>query len=369
MINSELYQRLKKALLRCEQFDNTQQLRSFFESNERLEPWQDSLPSYTTSRSGFVEAVIGFLIKNYRGNPKENVLVILVKLLAKNINIADSRHQTLAELAQELETVLSKNPDSKPEIEVTTKTDFKPEANSKGEAFSPIILSEKLLTCARAVAHISVSKIVNGNTNKVPTGTGWLVTPKLALTCWHVIEARGDRDGLVDDYNLQQQIKNSILTFDYTQFAQGIQYGVEKCEYKNYDLDYAVLRIGDRNDHPLENRGFLKLDRYAPLTKVLQLYVIQHLKGQPQHASTGFFVENDVSNNKQILHSAPTEKGTSGAPVLNVNNCQVVALHNGEDTNKGFRKATLISAILSDLESNCSNLYKEIVTAQTTYKE
>jgi V8-like Glu-specific endopeptidase len=335
-----------------------------------------------------VEDVIGFLNDKCRDDTKENVLVILVGLLAKQIDPADGRHRTLTELAQELDIVLSSgsstaplgqtaNPNSKPKLSIVPKkTDntlpesvpavrFGQEANPQGESMFFLAVDEKLLTCARSVARVSIPKIIDGRMEQVPvpTGTGWLVTPELALTCWHVIEARGRWDYPISELDLQEQIGNGLLTFNNALPGRGVEYKIEKLEYYNPDLDYALLRLQERAARPLQQWGFLRLDEDEPVTVQTKLLVIQHPKGQPQQRSEGYFVKL-ASDTNRILHNAPTEQGTSGAPVLKVNNWQVVALHNGENEAEQLREATLISAILSDLRQNRKELHSEISEAQ-----
>ena len=220
-------------------------------------------------------------------------------------------------------------------------------------------IDEKLLTCARAVARVKVPQIVSGNMKQIPTGTAWLVTPNLALTCWHVIEARGSNSSSIRASDLQEQIAHSTLTFDFAQPGEGIEYGIERLEHEDINLDYALLRLRDRPDYPLEKWGFLKLDADAPLTLQTQFYVVQHPQGQPKQLSGGFFVK--FTSDSKILHDAPTEPGTSGAPVLNVTNFRVVALHNGENEAAKLREATTIKAILADLKQHRPELYDEMV--------
>ena len=157
------------------------------------------------------------------------------------------------------------------------------------------------------------------------------------------------------------------MTFDFTQPGEGIEYGLEQLEHEDVNLDYALLRLRDREDSPLEKRGFLKLDADVPLTLQTSLYVIQHPKGLPQQRSSGFFVES--TSLTKILHNAPTEGGTSGAPVLNVTNFRVVALHNGEDEAEHLRQAITIKAILADLKQHNPKLYDEIVAEQNPNQE
>ena len=379
-IPPEIYPRLRHALSDCDQFKSHSRLYDFFDANEPLKPWCDDLPE-VDNRTERAERVIGFLVNEERSDTQENVLLILLRLLKDQIDSIKPLHQTLSSLLQELVPVLSGSnsntgsvvvPFSKPknlEIETLPKAELALEANPKGEAMRPIFADEKLLNCRRAVARVSVPKIVSGKMKKVPTGTGWLVTPNLALTCWHVIEARDPkRDSPIRASDLHKQIANSTFTFDFTQPGQGIEYGLEQLEHDDVNLDYALLRLRDREDYPLEKWGFLTLDADVPLTLQTQLYVIQHPKGLPQQRSGGIVVES-ASDNPKILHNAPTEGGTSGAPVLNVTNCGVVALHNGEDEAKRLRQATRMKAILADLKENRPELYNEIVAAQNPNEE
>ncbi|MBD2514715.1 trypsin-like peptidase domain-containing protein [Nostoc sp. FACHB-973] len=367
-IPENIYPRLWRTLSNCDQFRTNDRLIDFFDSNDVLKPWCNNLPE-TSSRDERAQRVIAYLDDEYRNDTKENVLMILLRLLTKQIDPVKELHQTLSELIQELEPILALKSNSKPNLIVLQSIDErKAEANPKGEPMPYIAADEKLLNCARAVARVSVPKIVNGNMRQIPTGTGWLVTSELALTCWHVIEARDPkREPPISASDLQKQIANSVFTFDFTQAGVGIEYGLVQMEHDNLELDYAVVRLRDRQDSPLQRRRFLRLDADIDFKLVTQLYVIQHPKGQPQQRSGGFY-KSDLDSNR-ILHSAPTEEGTSGAPVLNVTNFQVVALHNGENETQKLREATKIQAILSDLQHNRPKLYDEIVAAQSQNQE
>lgn len=367
-IPHEIYPRLKKVLSDCPQFRDYDRLLDFFDGNYELKPWSDELKR-ASSRGEQAEKVIGYLVGEDRGDTGDNVLLILLRLLNDQIDPVNSLYQDLSKLIQELEPILPPKSNSKPNLVVLPSIhERKAEANPKGEPMFYIAAEEKLLNCARAVARVSVPKIVNGNMRQIPTGTGWLVTSELALTCWHVMEARDPkREPRISASDLQKQIANSLFTFDFTQAGEGIEYKLVQMEHDNLELDYAVVRLCDRQDSPLQHRRFLRFDADIPFTLGTRLYVIQHPKGQPQQHSDGFY-KSDLESNR-ILHSAPTEEGTSGAPVLNVTNFQVVALHNGENETQKLREATKIKAILSDLQHNCPKLYDEIIAAQSQNQE
>lgn len=106
-IPPEIYSRLRNALLNCDQFDTAQRLRNFFKANAALTPWQSHWQ--TGSPSELVEDAIGYLNDKFRDDTKENALVMLLRLLANSIDPADDRHQILAELAEELNVVLSRH--------------------------------------------------------------------------------------------------------------------------------------------------------------------------------------------------------------------------------------------------------------------
>jgi V8-like Glu-specific endopeptidase len=375
-IPPEISPRLRQALSDCAQFQSHDRLFNFFDANEPLKPWRDDLPE-VNNRADRAERVIGFLVHQKRSNTQENVLLILLNLLKDQIDPIKPLHQTLSGLLQELAPILSGYSSNSNIVPFPTKThtnsesllraELALEANPKGEPMRFIVTDEKLLNCARAVARISVPQIVSDNLKKIPTGTGWLVTPNLALTCWHVIEARGSNSGSIRGSDLKKQIENGLFTFDFTQPGEGIEYGIDRLEHQDVNLDYALLRLRDRPDYPLKKWGFLKLDTDVPLTLQTQLYVIQHPKGQLQQHSGGFFVK--FASNTKILHNAPTELGTSGAPVLNVTPFRVLALHNGENEAEKLREATTIKAILADIKQHRPELYDEIVAVQNPNQE
>jgi predicted MPP superfamily phosphohydrolase len=147
-IPAQLYKRLSEALSQCDQFENNLQLRSFFKVYDLLSPWADRLPqaNNTTQR---VTQVIGFLINEYRKDPKENVLVILVRLLSNTSDPVDSRHQTLSNLADELNIVLNKSganpelPNTDTGARITSNAPVSnPRVNTSNNSFSWLHLTD-----------------------------------------------------------------------------------------------------------------------------------------------------------------------------------------------------------------------------------
>jgi hypothetical protein len=352
-ISTSMYGQLRETLLDCGPFADDRQLSALFK-HPKLKPWRHSVPQAHTPAAR-VEAMLAFLLEKRRADTGENALVLLLQVLSERLDPADECHWQLARLAEELNRALAgASPPARPEEE----------ANPQDEPMTFIAVDEKILACARSVARVSVPRIVDRRLERLPTGTGWLVTPELAFTCWHVVQARGFYDTPINEADLQAQVGNMLFTFDRRLPGEGIEHGVAALEHYDPDLDYALLRLQDRQDAPLSQRGFLALDEEAPLTLQTQLFVIQHPRGQPQQRAAGFFVKKHPTNAHRILHRAPTEQGTSGAPVLNAANWRVVALHNGENQTERLREGTLLKAILADLAQRRPDLSREIMAAQ-----
>lgn len=323
---------LREALSKCDEFEDQSQLKDLFVADELI-PWRDGLKIFNNTKAQ-VNGTIAYLADK-RNTKGQNILVLFLKMLAANYDPSDERHDLLVNIADQLDWYVKKP--SKKETIIS-------EANPEKENMLWITDAEKILRCAYSVAKIQVPQYFQGKKNgkKSGTGTAWMIAPGLGITCLHVLENRDKLDGPVEQNDFEEQIRNALLTFDYTISGKGAQYSINSLEYPNFEtqtLDYAIFRLNDRSDYPLSDRGFNKVDIDAPLTDQSSLYIIQHPLGQPQQSSGGNFLGYSM-NEHLILYDAPTEKGTSGSPVFNRVNWNIVALHNGENRDRKLREGT-----------------------------
>lgn len=237
------------------------------------------------------------------------------------------------------------------------------EATPDGSRLTPILVDKKILRASEAVGLILVPRIVDGVwTNKVPSGTGWLLAPGLVLTCWHVLTARLRQDGDAAEDDVRAQVREAVIQFGHLEPGQGVEYGFEALESSDSDLDYALLRVRPRNDFPLGRYGYLRRDADAPLKVYHRLLVLQHPRGQPKHQSTGPF--RGEGPGATILYEAPTEPGASGAPVLNYGaGLGVVAMHRRESPRPGLREGVLLREVLAHLRQHRAEVHDEILRA------
>lgn len=346
---------LRQVLMACDEVQSQNQLYALLGVDE-LRPFQAGLPG-ANSLSQRIDLTIGYLADKYRSSG-ENALVLFLRFLGSRYDPDDERRGRLLALADQIEWLL-RHPTSQPEATAL-------EANPAAAQMLYIADAEKMLTCARSVARIDVPRIIDGIPCGASNGTTWLTAPGLAITCWHVIEARRPLDPLLTAADLQAQVEQTVLRFDYTAAAKGLQYRVAQLEFptlEDHPLDYAILRLADRSDAPVSGWGYLRLDIDAPLNPQTALYIIQHPLGQPQQASGDTYVRPSPLVGR-ILYRTPTEPGTSGAPVFNRINWRVIALHNGENLGAALREGTLLKAILADLQMKRPVLYDEIMAAQ-----
>jgi Trypsin-like peptidase domain/Tetratricopeptide Repeats-Sensor len=160
-------------------------------------------------------------------------------------------------------------------------------------------------------------------------GTGWLVSAselfparpadeKLLITNAHVIGPGGFPGAL-----LPQQVR---VNFSMTQTVCGISHVVWSSPPSQLDATIAAL---DASELPTAS---LPLAAMVPQVKAQdrppRLYVIGH----PDGRGLEFSLHDNVmlASNERVLHyRTPTDSGSSGSPVFDEENWEVVALHHG----------------------------------------
>lgn len=382
---------LKETLRRCDVFDSDLRLQNVF-TDQRLYLWRDELHD-ADNRPKRVENLISTLVELYRSDDSENALLIFLQVLAERYKQDDVRHEQLNALANTLKWCLDpptplatnhttlqahlqatqtqntgniKEREERPAPLSTNHTS--PQANPQAAQMQETVSLETMLARTRSVAHIKLQLYRNGKKSelKPSTGTGWLIAPGIVATCWHMVTGQmaGQEPSLANE-DLQLQIQNMLFIFDYLSADRGTAYKIAELLFPLHDdqsciTDYALLRLKDREDFPLRHYQPLPLELDPQLTSQSLLYIIQHPLGDPQRIAYDTF-EQESSWPGRIHYHTPTEKGTSGAPILNALNWHVIGLHNGEDQEANLREGTLISSILEDLRDKRPEIWKEII--------
>jgi endonuclease G, mitochondrial len=184
----------------------------------------------------------------------------------------------------------------------------------------------------KAVAKILVKQYQGGQEVKTPggeastgSGTCWLLTPTLALTNHHVINARPPNQfAEASDFKLQASEATVQFDYDYDG-ANGEKFQVEKCVLSDPSLDFALLRLkADTKRKPLRIRPtLLKTDARSTVA----VNIIQHPNGMPKQVGIRNNLVNE-STDSEISYFTDTMYGSSGSAVLD-DRWEVVALHRG----------------------------------------
>lgn len=358
-ISENASRRLRRAFFAYGLFDSHEELADFFRRHDCLHAWS-AIPRREDKELRIV-AFIAFLLDKYCPGTGKNALLAFLHILREETRVPQQQEE-LATLSKELTPVLNNAGSSGKEQSFIDETD------TEGSSSVYVGADEKFVRLAEAVGKVTVRQIKrHGATPKYFTGTGWLVAPKLALTCYHVIEARGPEDGeeggKIESTDLMEQARNAIITFGYSAPAKGVDYTVSTLECFDPTLDYALLRLEDRSGDPLPHRAYIWLDPGAPITQSTRLGIIQHPRGHPKQYAWGDYIKEKATDPSRIYHNVQTDYGTSGAPVLNGTNLKAVAMHTGK-VNGARPEATRIQAILEDIKERRPGLYDEIKQSQ-----
>jgi V8-like Glu-specific endopeptidase len=206
----------------------------------------------------------------------------------------------------------------------------------------PIAFLVRGLQVSRSVAYVSVRSGPDGW-----SGTGFMITPNLAMTNHHVVSESGILPGVTLRFNYQQDfLGRDLETSDFKAVAGGVFRA-------NKQLDYAIFEVSGEPGKP-DAWGSLALQRNGPKTGA-RINIIQHPGGQPKQISMQNNLVEYVGGHV-LQYVTSTLPGSSGSPIFN-DNWEVVGLHHAggripEPTTGRYynrNEGILASKILDDL--------------------
>jgi len=213
----------------------------------------------------------------------------------------------------------------------------------------PIAFLSQALRVSRSVAYVEIS---HGEDKW--SGTGFLVSSDLFLTCNHVINQSDILPNTVIRFNFQHTFAGNPEIFKDFVPATIVR--------TNKALDYTLLRVSGT---PGAEWGYLKLSSELPVAGS-RVNIIQHPNGLPKQVS----LQNNFVrflDSRKIQYVTATMPGSSGAPVFN-DNWDVIGLHRAggwlpevSPDQLYFRnEGTTIAAILEDLPDDIRTQFEEM---------
>ena len=116
--------------------------------------------------------------------------------------------------------------------------------------------------------------------------------------------------------------------------------------YSSAELDTTIIEINlEKDDLKLKLEDFLELDeniKKGNLENIYSkhsVYIINYPKGLNVEVSYGIL---SIIKDTEIIHNCCTEKGSSGSPILSLNNFKVLGIHCGPDSDSNCNKGIFI---------------------------
>ena len=134
---------------------------------------------------------------------------------------------------------------------------------------------------------------------------------------------------------------------------------LEKKRKTFFDKNYDIALIEIKKDDDIEN--FLELDEKIfkdnekSLYEDKSIYLLQYPNGKKAAVSYGLVNSFDNFN---INHTCSTEQGSSGSPIINLENNKVIGVHKEASINFNFNIGTFLKFPLNDFLENFKNKNK-----------
>jgi hypothetical protein len=193
-------------------------------------------------------------------------------------------------------------------------------------------------TAAASVGFISLHRYFAGARRESIVGTGFLVGTdrQHVMTCYHVIEARDPGEAAAEPGDLELQVRDATIAFDYTALvdseARGTALPIDKLVAFDAKLDYAILRLAAPVDlKPLTLFGgeLPKVDGGVGFVANIVQHPLRDRRPQPKQLGLRNNAVWKVDDQK-LYYFTDTRSGSSGSPVFS-DGWKVLAIHTGYD--------------------------------------
>ena len=243
---------------------------------------------------------------------------------------------------QEIDKVILKD-ELKDEIEVETEGILKDQR-------SPVSKSEinELLNMEKAMCKIKFEKIVD---NKIKTGkaTGFFCK----IDNFPIKYGLFTNNHVLDENDIKV---GKIINIEYNNEKKKIKIDEKRRTYTDEELDYTCIELyeSDNIKDYFEIDPILFEDKKS--IEDSDIFILQYPEGNELSFSYGKIISLEDNN---IMHSASTEKGSSGSPIIRRSEQNyIIGLHYGGIKNHKYNLATIFDSILNHI--NDSNKPNEI---------
>ena len=185
----------------------------------------------------------------------------------------------------------------------------------------------------------------------IPTGWNSL---KVLMTNNHVL----NKDDISIDKKIKFSLNNDKIFYE-------IQIDEARKIYTNDKYDITILEI--KQNDKLDKISFFDVDdrifqeENKDIFKNMQIYLLHYPKGNKMEYSMGL-IKNINEDNYTIRHSCDTNSGSSGCPIINSINFQVIGIHKGAaEKGKNYNLGTILKEPIEKFNNNDENDKKECI--------
>ena len=167
----------------------------------------------------------------------------------------------------------------------------------------------------------------------IPNGWGNYLT--VLMTNNHVLNQQDIQPGQVIKFTIDNDYKEFNILIDNNRKT-----------YTDESYDVTIIEIKEEDD--VNEKSFFDLDKQifdenvSEIFRSHQVYLLHYPKGKEMELSPGL-IKIIKEDNKTIQHLCDTSGGSSGSPIVNKNNFQVIGIHKGaSDRGKNYNLGTLL---------------------------
>ena len=239
---------------------------------------------------------------------KNHINYVLPKIMEKE-NIIENK--------QNNDSNLKDNNDQKEYSYNEDKKEFKKEIILEAELGDKIEIDENIYKKLEEKGKKTTCKIISKSQDEnVLNGTGFFCkipylnkTIKVLLTNYHIL-----------NYKLIE--KGNIIKLSYQSLIKIIEITDERNYWVNELYDFTCIEILNKDD--IED--FYEIENFDNVNDSDEIIIVQYPKGGPIKINKGQLIS---INNNEIYHNVETHHGSSGSPIILLNQSKVIGIHRG----------------------------------------
>ena len=201
----------------------------------------------------------------------------------------------------------------------------------------------------------NICKIINEDGSR---GTGFFclipindfeLLPVL-ITCNHVLDDKKVFSG-----------KQITITINNDKEMHKILMDKSRKIYTNMKFNITIIEIKKNDD--LNDASFLEIDNEILNSDIEELtmrymkkpiYLLSYAGGKKSQYSTGVLLDFDFDCN-EIRHNCPSDCGSSGGPLININNYKVIGVHEGANRNYKYNIGIFLQKPIEEFKKKFNN--------------